>query len=911
MKWPFAPARITRGRKTTALVLFGAVLIVMMYGVFVPDQIMFSNDGPLGRLVSQCHKLPERFSGCWMDLNNVGFNVGAAPPGISFGLLWILGPVGFSKFYAMISLLILGFGAWFFFRQSGLAPAACILGGLAVILNSTLFSLACWGLGAQVIAAGMFFFALAALSDSTSRYRWLLVVLAGFAIGMDVTEGADVGAIFSILVAAFALYQACIAQGPVAKRMAVGVGRLTLVVFCAGFLAIQTIHGLISTSIEGVAGTQQDAQTKAQRWGWATQWSLPKTEALGLIVPGLFGYGLGTPSGGQYWGITGQDPAWQTYLKNGQQGTPPTSFYRYSGGGNYVGLLVALIAIWAAAQSFRPKSNVFTLYQRKWLRFWLALTVISLLLSFGHYAPFYRWVYALPYFSTIRNPTKFLYLFSFGLVILFAYGIDGLWRKYMKPVGAGTATYRNGLLGWWEKAAPFEKKWVWGCALVWIASLVAWYIYAQHRPQLIEYLQTAHLQESPSSVADFSIAQPIWFAVFFFLGAVLLVLIFSGTFIGKRAVTGAALFGVLLVADLGHADLPWVVYWNYPYKYQSNLVTDLLRDKPYEHRAVIVPIAWPSQLAIFKMLYKTEWMEHLFPYHNIQTFDVVEMPRVPEDFAAFQKQLNKQSGPDALPRYARAYQLTNTRYLLAPAAFADFWNRTLPQTPIQAVTRFNVVPKPEIMVATNIDELTAVYSPVGSYAVFEYPSTLPRAKLYTDWQINPDNTNVLDQMFSTNFNPEASVFVAGDVPAAASTNAPMPPDDAVQYVSYAPKDIVLKADAPAPSVLLLNDHFHPDWKVLVDGAPQKLLRCNFLMRGVYLLPGTHTIEFKFLPANQLFYVSLAAIVIALIALGVLIVWVRKTTPPVPASAPVVPALAPQPLPVKPGNAVSRKKTQRK
>ena len=911
MKWPSVFARM-KGGIGTILILLGAVLIAMMYGVFQPGEILFSNDGPLGRLMTECHRLPGRFFGCWMDLNNIGFSQGSAPPGISFGLLWLLGPVWFSKFYAMISLFILGTGAWYFFRETRLAPAACILGALAAVLNSILFSLACWGLGAQIIATGMVFFAMAALANTTSRYRWLLVILAGFAVGMDVTEAADVGAIFSVLVATFAIYQACIAEGPLVKNLAVGAGRLIMVVLCAGFLAVETIHGLISTEIEGVKGTQQDTQTKADRWGWATQWSLPKKEALGIIVPGLFGYRMGSGGGGQYWGITGQDPAWQQYLANGRKGTEPTSFYRYSGGGNYIGQILALVGLWAALQSFRFKKSVFSLYQRKWLWFWTALTVVSLLLSFGHYAIFYQLLYALPYFSTIRNPTKFLYLFSFGFTVLFAYGIDGLWRKYLKPSGADALAYRSGLSGWWKKAGRFDKNWVWGCALVWIAGLIGWYVYAQHRPELLAYMQTAHLDQPAPATADFSIGQPIWFAVFFFLAAGLMVLIFSGTFTGKRAATGAILLGTLLVADLGLADYPWVVYWNYPQKYTSNPIIELLRDKPYEHRAVVAPIAWPAQMAGFKMLYKAEWMEQQFPYFNIQTFDVMEMPRVPLDLAAFQKEFNKQTGPTALPRYARGYQLTNTRYLLAPVGFGGFWNTTLPQTPLQVVARFSVVPKPGIATATKIDEITVTPDPVGLYALFQYSSALPRAKLYTSWQINTNSTNTLDQMFSTNFDPEASVLVAGDVPDSSSTNAVNPPDDAVQYMSYASKDIVLKAAAPAPSVLLLSDHFHPDWRVLVDGAPQKLLRCNYLMRGVYLLPGTHTVEFKFRPANGLFFVSLTAVITALAALGVLIVLAIKSRPiPVPAPVPMVPVLTPPPAQNKPGKPGSRKKSQRK
>jgi hypothetical protein len=46
-------------------------------------------------------------------------------------------------------------------------------------------------------------------------------------------------------------------------------------------------------------------------------------------------------------------------------------------------------------------------------------------------------------------------------------------------------------------------------------------------------------------------------------------------------------------------------------------------------------------------------------------------------------------------------------------------------------------------------------------------------------------------------------------------------------------------------VLLLNDRFDPAWRVAVDGQPASLLRCNYIMRGVQLAPGAHTVEFTF------------------------------------------------------------------
>lgn len=900
MKRASAPSRASTAGLRIALLVFVIALVVLLHRVFLPGETLFSNDGPLSELMAQCHRLPGRFAGCWLDLGGVGLNGGAALPGISFGLQWVLGPTWFSKLYAIVSLLILGTGAWYFFRQSRLTPLACVLGGLAAILNSTFFSVACWGMSAHVLAAAMSFLALGALVDRAPRGRWLRVILAGFAIGMGVSEGADVGAIFSVYVAAFIVYQACIAEGSRPKNLAIGMGRLALVTVCAAILASEAISGLINTSIKGIAGTEQNVQTRAERWNWATQWSLPKTESLSLVVPGLFGYRMDTPDGGNYWGTIGRDQAWNKYVANGSQGRPPSGYVRYTGSGYYEGIIIVLVALWAALQSFRRSESVFNPQQRKWLWFWAGVSIVSFLLALGRFGPIYRWVYMLPYFSTIRNPVKFLYLFSFAIVVLFAFGLDALQRKYMPETGPAIATRWPGLLNWWKKAARFEKYWICGCGLVAITTVIGGLVYASQRIKLEEYMQSTQLHGDLDALLSFSLHRVLFFVVFFLLSSGFMALIFSGAFAGKRARTGGILIGLLVLVDLGLANAPWIVYSNYNDKFASNPIIDFLRDRPYEHRVAIVPAHLRQDEDVLRQLYRIEWLQHPFPYYNIQSYDFADMPRMPEDLAAFTGMVRDPETNEPYGNLNRAWQLSNTRYILAPVSFAAFWNAQnyLARTPLQTVARFDIVPRSGLYQATSLDQATAATSPNGKFALFELPNALPRAKLYQQWLINTNNEAALKQLFDPDFDPEKTVVVDSGALSDSSSVTTNAPTGTVEYAHYAPKDIFLKAEASAPSVLLLNDHFDPGWKVLVDGQPAELLRCNFLMRGVHLGPGTHMVEFRFQPRFGLLYVSLAAIIVGMLMLGFLLVSgtkgsvVQEDSPPTPA-----PAARPAPKPV--------------
>jgi hypothetical protein len=247
------------------------------------------------------------------------------------------------------------------------------------------------------------------------------------------------------------------------------------------------------------------------------------------------------------------------------------------------------------------------------------------------------------------------------------------------------------------------------------------------------------------------------------------------------------------------------------------------------------------------------------------------MGRQPVDYVAFEKTLQFDHTSNTLHLITRRWRLTNTRYLLGTSSLLAALNDQI--DPIhkrfRVVTNFDIVPRPGLAKASQAEDLTVATRSPAQYALFEFTGALPRASLYSNWKVSPD-TNTLALLTSADFDPAQTVLVADSLPpAAASTNQNA---GMVEILSYAPKQIVLRAEASAPAVLLLNDRFDPHWKVTVDGQPQKVLRCNFLMRGVYLEPGTHRVEFRFEHPPKSIYLSLAAIVLGLVLSLSLIVW---------------------------------------
>ena len=874
-------------------IFFTAALVILLAALFgksfLPDYVHFSNDAPLGTKQAAWLQLPEALTGMWVDLSDIGGNAAAFPPNLTALESWTLGPVGYAKFSPAIAIFILGAGAWIFFRQLRLSPLAATLGALAAAFNSCFFSDACWGVPSHQIAFGMDFLALALIVSNSPVtpwfVRWVRLALAGFAVGINVVEAADIGAIFSVFVAAFVLFQSLMEEGPTVKKIGRGVGRITIIAALAAFFAAQTITGLVGTQIKGIVGTQQNAETKARQWNFATEWSLPKIETMGIIVPGLFGYRLDTPDGGNYWGAVGRHPSWDRYFTSGEQNPPPEGPLRFTGTGNYAGVLVILVALWTVAQSWRRKNSVFSETHRRFIWFWTAVLIVSLLLAFGRFAPFYAFLYKLPYFSTIRNPVKLLFVFFWAFSIVFACGIHGLSRHYLAVPAAGSASPLVQIKTWWAKNRGFDRHCVSICIVALIGSLLAWLIYRLQMPALVRYLQTVQFDENMAGqIATFSVHQVGWFILFFALAMGLLTLILSGALAGRRARWAGIFLGVLLVGDLGRADLPWVIHWNYEQKYASNPIIDLLREKPYEHRVVVL-----HSKSLFENLYNIEWSQQLFPYYNIQSLDIVQMSRLPEDLAAYQGALTPVGTPDTVYLIARHWQLTDTRYLLGPANFLESLNEQLDpvQRRFRILQHFDVAPKPGVDAQELNDQLqhgefhgeklTAVPSDNGPYALFDFTGALPRARLYSDWQVSTNDTITLQTLASKDFDAWKTVLVSTPLPPAPALNATNKNSGTVEFKSYAPKHIVFDAKAGAPSVLLLNDKFDPAWHVRVDGKSEPLLRCNFIMRGVYLTPGEHTVEFRFSPPLNMFYVSLSAVGVGILLVGCLIFSTRRTT----------------------------------
>ncbi len=874
------------------LISLAAVLLVYFYRSLDETQILFANDGPLGLMMGYADDGWGSLAGSWQDLNWIG---GQAPGGsLNFTTLLLLftGPVGFLKIYAPMTQLLLGLCAWVFFRQLRFHPLVCVLAGLAAGLNMDAFSRACWGLGTWSLSWATMWLAMAALVSPRIRHGWLKAGLAGAAIGLGVSEGFDTGAIYSLFAAAFAVAVPWLLEDGenTAVRARRGIVSVILMAVFAGIVAAQTVNVLVSTQIKGVAGVEnKDKADKAEeqaRYDFATQWSLPPAETLRVIIPGLFGYRMPDQHTREpataYWGTVGRQPGWEQH----HQGYP-----RHSGSGEYAGVLVVLVALWAAIQAFRGNKGPFTPRERKMIWFWLGVAVFSLVMAWGRHAPLYRIFYSLPFANTMRNPIKFMHQVHLGLLVLFGFGLQGLWRNYIETAAKPGESITRHVKLWWARVGGFDRQWTVGCLAALGACVLGWMFFSASRPELVAWLKANGFDDSnypgvhnwAEQVAAFSSHEVGWFVLFLALSVLFVTCIVSGALAGRRATFAAAMLGVLLVADLSRANAPWIIYLNYKEQYASNPVVDTLRERPWEHRVTALQTPFYS-------FYHQYWLQHQFPYYRVQTLDIAQEPRVP------QEKMDYRAGVAASP--LRYWQLTNTRFFLAPSSvqaqqgqqpvsLADVLNQQFDP----AQKRFRTHTRFELSQERADATILAKPSTNGQYALFEFTGALPRAALYSHWIVT-NRAAQLPILTNSAFDPEKSVLVEEALPtpppAAPGTNSA----GEVKIASYAHKRIHLEAMADAPCLLLLNDRFDPNWKARVDGQPAPVVRCNYIMRGVHLAKGQHTVEFSYEPPVSSFYLSLAGMLVGLALCGLM--FVQRNEPPAEGAA--KPASPPPPNP---------------
>ena len=164
----------------------------------------------------------------------------------------------------------------------------------------------------------------------------------------------------------------------------------------AGLAVLAAAVGVAGAAVALLPNAELIQQTgrAALSWADAVRYSVPVRALVGLVAPGFFGRG---PSG--FWG------PWD----------------RVEVG--YLGMLTLALAAGGVAAGLvrgRRRSGAFP------IALFASLALLGIGLALGDRTPLYGWLHALPGFSGLRAPARFVALAEVGLAGLAAYGLDRL-----------------------------------------------------------------------------------------------------------------------------------------------------------------------------------------------------------------------------------------------------------------------------------------------------------------------------------------------------------------------------------------------------------------------------------------------------------------------------------------------------
>lgn len=140
-------------------------------------------------------------------------------------------------------------------------------------------------------------------------------------------------------------------------------------------------------------------------------------------------------------------------------------------------------------------------------------------------------------------------------------------------------------------------------------------------------------------------------------------------------------------------------------------------------------------------------------------------------------------------------------------------------------------------------------SPDGSEIVLQNRAVLPKAWIVATAMVAQDRMQALNTILNPAFDPRTFAVVesAPPLPLAGSPSSAAAMAGKVAVDRYENNEITLLADVPANSLLVLGEKFYNGWRALVDGKGVDIYPVDYILRGIYLTPGKHRVEFIFDP----------------------------------------------------------------
>lgn len=544
-------------------------------------------------------------------------------------------------------------------------------------------------------------------------------------------------------------------------------------------------------SIADIQSGKTEAKTETEFYNYATNWSFSPGEVLTFIVPSFYGFG-----NVEYDGPLTRNVPTEINTYFGQMMFVDVAMY--------MGVIVFFFALF----------GIYANWRKPFVQFLTILSVLSLLVSFGHTFPlFYDLLfYYLPFFDKFRVPSMMLILVQLSMPLLAAMGLKSILElrnanneKLIKIVqySAYTVTaffilsiiLSGAVAGWFEGHILDTAQ--------------------EYKPRNIEQFKALSEFIAGMFVNDLLVALGLltttfWISLGFIRGKV------SADFM-MFIIIAAVLFDLIRIDNRGA-------------KYKDEQNVEGLFNKP-DYVQIIENQKDTQPFRIFNIkqdgsMGSFNQNQNFNGYFGLQDFYGYSSvkPRSYQDFIDVVSPVNN-----------TLWNMMNVKYLISDK-----------QLPFPGLSLVQQGP---------------------NSLVYKNTQVKPRA-FFVDSVAVADNYDFLLKVKNQQFDPEKVAFVHGE-----NINVDKPGKSAyVTVKDYKDEKITIEANATGNNFLFLSDTYFPKgWTATIDGTETEIHRTNHGFRGIVVPQGKHEIIFKYLPVSwviaKYLALTLSTIVVLLIALG--------------------------------------------
>ncbi|MDB5034858.1 MAG: hypothetical protein JWQ98_2099 [Chlorobi bacterium] len=549
-------------------------------------------------------------------------------------------------------------------------------------------------------------------------------------------------------------------------------------------------------------------------YDYATQYSFSPGEMLTYICPSAYGFG--------HVRYSDPDHPDQSQVISTYWGQMP-----FTDAAHYMGVAVLILGLFGG---WMNRKN----------RFVLALMMIGLfglVLSFGNTFPllynlFYNYF---PNFNKFRAPSQSLVLLEFIFPLLAGFGIESL-----------IAMHKAG------DNPKVDKSLVWiGIGFVATCLLGLGWASISRSDYMTMLGSSQHMAQYPEQVKDFiyNMMQNDWLMSAFFGGAT-----FAAMYMYARARITPITFKVVLLAIL---------------------LFDLWRvdSRPMD------PVTKEQAFSVFNKTDVDDFLDQDSTKYRIM--DLTQQP----DYPARQFHEN-----------VLGYSSTKMRI------YQDLMDVTSKDgSNIESQTALDMLNTKYVVTFEQPGQEPAFRSKDRSeqghpVVVYKNPKALPRA-----WFVNKVETapkmKTLEMLRDNTFDPHDVAYVVNPLPARVdpvgyAASAPAAPTDSthpapaagngtVTIARWEPNSFSIDVNAPGPgsNFLVISEiYYPPSWKATIDGKPAEVYQTNYLLRGLIVPAGKHTVEMHYESAgfDSGRYTSLALNIVTILLIGVGVFMERRT-----------------------------------